>query len=292
MMRAKYEAVRLQSAHVIALDDSVHIQRFFSQPEAYRFSRFRAFNGRTSDWSSLVDAEAFRGRYGDVPTDGQAGCVISHSQVIGAFADGAGSPRDLMIVAEDDALFQPAFETILRRLTRRPGVYDVAVLSDLWSLEPRKHLRRQLMATSQPSIFSSIMRANSTSYRFGRFAGPAYGTGLYLITREGARKYSEYLRQERQGRIGWLADDWTLLRDEMGLDIKILRPSLAFWMEGSSTRPEAALEREARAEEGRSRSEGKRLKARPVGALALRSRLRGIKLAVTAAGEDLKRRKA
>ena len=272
---------------VISLRDSDRREPYFAQDFARRFTVFDAYDARIEDWRRDFDVESFVSVHGSEPTHGQAGCAISHALVIQGFARAAGHPTDLLLVAEDDGLYVDDAEDALRRVLDRPLPFDVVVLADLWSREPRAHLRRALGATSQLSFLARVIRTPHTTYRLGRFAGPPYSTGLYLITRGGARKLDEYLCSSALGQPRDLADDWARFRREAGLDVAVLRPSLAAWMDGSTTRDDSVIvaERLTTAPEG-SETLHSWLRTH----IAVRSRMRALALACRATVDDLRRR--
>lgn|GEM_PF-965868 len=273
----------VERAVVISLVDSERREIFRRQPGATRFTFWDAVNGRTEDCSPWFDIKASVDRTGITPTPGFLGCASSHLQVVQEFARTEGPDNAVMVVAEDDVLFRPETATLLSWVIGLRRSFDVAVLSDHWAKEERAHFRRLLTATSQLSALSVRRRVAGKMYTFGRFSGPAWSAGLYVVTRRGARRYTAGI-ESNGGRQDTAADDWKRFRDRWGLDVHVLRPGVVDFMGGSMTRPEEALESEERAVASAApTSRLDRLRT----ALALRSRLAAARLLVEATRRDL-----
>ncbi len=108
-----------------------------------------------------MSSPSFRSMASNPPTDRRA--APPAMRVIQEFARAAGDPADLLLVAEDDGLYVDDADDALRRVLDRPLPFDVVVLADLWSREPRAHLRRALGATSQLSLFAPVIRTPRTT---------------------------------------------------------------------------------------------------------------------------------
>lgn len=275
-------------AVVISLPGSNRRPGFLAQPLAGAFEVAEAFRGSTQDWGPYFDAGRFAERYGRPPLPGQIGCAVSHAQVIRQFAVESGEETDLLLVAEDDARFTVDFPLVLRALASAPLPYDVVVLADGWGIHPRLHVRRMFMGMSQLSLLSRVIRGGERSYRVGRLAGQGDCTGLYLFTRRGARLFDAFVRSLPDGKLDFVSDAWSLFRDEAGLDVAFLRPSLVTFAGVSSVRPPDVLAREA---EEDAVAPPRTFRTRVSERVAVRSRLRASKLAVRATVEDLRFRR-
>ena len=277
----------LSRAVVISLPGSDRRPGFFAQPLGEIFEVFDAFHGATEDWSPYFDAERFERHYLRRPEPAEIGCAISHAWVIREFAAGSGSDSDLLLVAEDDARFTEDFPVVLRAVMAWRAKNDVMVLGDGWTRNPRLRVRRQIMASSQVSLLSRLVRSGRRLYRLGRYAGHGDCAGLYLLTRGGARKFDAYVRDLPGEKLQRVADAWSEFREEAGLDVALLRPSLATWSGGSTIRPPEVVASEE-AEEAA--APGLHLRDRLALRIAVRSRLRGVKLAVWATVDDVRHR--
>ncbi|GAA4508822.1 glycosyltransferase family 25 protein [Brevibacterium yomogidense] len=207
---------RIVESHVVALEDSHRIDGFFAQPGTSCFLRFRAVDGRVGEGLELFDSALFEDRYGRSPLPGEMGCALSHFKIIKRFANSCGRDSDLALVAEDDARFTPgALEVISTVAARVENVGFVVLANDF---------------PTQLSLFSRIVgRTGLRAYRVGHNWGNVWCTGLYLVSRGAARQYMA----STPGRVSWVADHYSHFRREMGINVKVLRPSLVSW-EGES----------------------------------------------------------
>ncbi|WP_112234569.1 glycosyltransferase family 25 protein [Kocuria sp. BT304] len=267
----------LSRAVVVSLADSDRRPGFFAQPLGEIFEVFDAFHGATQDWTPYFDAERFAGNYLRPPAPAEIGCAISHARVIRAFAAETGDDADLLLVAEDDARFTADLPCALRAVTEGPLPHDVVVLTDGLSLDPALHRRRFLTSISQLSLLSRTVSGPERRHRIGRFAGQGDCSGLYLMTRGGARKFDDYVRALPEGKLQRVANVWPDLRDEGGVDVALVRPSLVRWSGGSTIRA---------SEDGPAARREAPLPPSLRDRIAVRSRLRGAGPALRATVED------
>lgn len=274
---------RLEHREVISLERGERRNVFLQQELGREFHVFDAFDGSARDPSEHFDLQRFATQYGSPPSRGQAGCAISHWQVVESFARSHGPLHGMMLVAEDDVQFITDTSRVIEKILT-DGSFDVAVLANPGPTNPQLAFQRMLMTGSQLSLLSRVILTPHALYRLGRFDGNPYCAALYVITRAGARKLVAGIGKDG-GRPWTLADDWPLFRERYGLDIKVLRPGLATYQGGSTTRTEesAALDTSASAERP---SLSENLKTR----IAARSRLRASILALKATRLDMSHR--
>ncbi len=224
---------RISSRRVISLAGSPRREVFFRQEAARGFEVFDAFDGRSGAGRDRFDAEYFQRRYGRPPEGGEIGCALSHAALWAAFGYAAGDDDDLMLVAEDDAVFSSAFPGVVRRVARR--VVDFAVLAQpgedprdnpFWSLD-RDLIHLSLFARP-------VGWPWRWSHRLGAYEGPLCCAGLYLVSRRTARRLVEAIPAEGQG---WPADDYAEWEERAGLAVHLLRPTIAGWLGGSEINP-------------------------------------------------------
>lgn len=187
-----------------------------------------AFDGRTGSGQELVDAQGFRRRYGRSAEGGEVGCLLSHMAVLKEFAGSAGDTDDLLLVAEDDAVFGENFERVLTRIEHRAR-FDFALLAFPHESEGERGWDAPTRDWAHMSAIAMPVGPyhRPCSYRIGRYWGGLWGAGLYLVSREGARKLT---RRAEENRPDWVADDFEAWHRSAGLDVQFLRPNLCGWI--------------------------------------------------------------
>lgn len=198
--------------------------------------------------------------------------------MVSEFAERPGGLDDWLLVSEDDTEFLPGTESILSAAASRGKGFDAIVLSDGWSRSRRKHLRRMVQAMRQLSLLAIPLGWQSGHLiRIGRYSGVAWSTGLYLISRRGARKLVQFVLSSG-GQCYWTADDWGRFRAEARLDVALASPSIALSEGVSTTAPNMQVaDVDSRVP----------LKDRVLTLLAIRTRLRATRLALNATLFDI-----
>lgn len=220
---------RIAERLVISLPGSPRQEKFFAQPEARRFTLFPAFDGRTGGGLDRFDPEAFEHRYGHQPKGGEVGAAISHLEAARSFATAEGDKDDLLLVAEDDAVFAPEFDAVVKKLCERTD-FDFILLA-----HPCEDLSSEWISAVRDwipmSLFAQPVGAPGSRWKFrvGPTPGTLAGTGLYLMTREASRKLVAFA--DASPRLSWVADDYESWHKPAGLRrILVLRPNLCDWL--------------------------------------------------------------
>lgn len=209
---------------VISLKGSPRLKGFFDQDPAASFVVFDAVDTRDGTLPPEFDMQAFTRRYDRAPLPGEVGCVLSHLAVMREFVKTAND-RDLLIVAEDDALLSPHFDTDLPAVIRLSTHADIVVLANSMSTMDGPYFDRGLnWLTVSP--LGSVMFRLFPRPRWRRIslveAQADLGTICYVVSARGARSL---LLRASQG-VSWVADDYRLPR-ELGLRTYHVRPYLA-----------------------------------------------------------------
>lgn len=225
-------AKKLVSRRVISLEGSPRTERFFAQPAAAGFELFSAVVGTKALANGEYDTAAFEKRYKRVPKPGEAGCTLSHMELIRGFAEADGAPADWLLVAEDDVVFHPDFEEVLENVCEKAARFDIVHLASPFegfskiadALQPYR---------TQISLFSSWVgpKPFPAKFRIGPYSDLLYGTGLYLISRAGCQHYCDFAA--KFPKPFWQADDYSLFEGQSELSIGVLRPNLCSWSGGS-----------------------------------------------------------
>lgn len=218
---------------VIALDDSTRLPAFFARPGAEQFVVQPAVDARRGEGADEFAVNAYRQQFGTDPGTTEMAIAASHYRVLRAFAEEDGAPTDVLAVAEDDALLSSDYERITARIVRAGLVRGVVVLAHPRSDAGTSHVSGYSEYTVQLSLGARVVgRTGPHAYRVGHYVGVLWGTGLYLVSRDGARQHVGAVH--RHGGIPWLADDWGYIGRLADLDVRFLRPNLAGWI-GDST---------------------------------------------------------
>lgn len=199
---------------------------------------FDAIDNRSGSVTERFDVERFRDFFQRDPRPGEIGCTLSHMGVMRSFAEETGADCDLLLVAEDDARFVDGFESVIAPLARHAPSTSLVVLADPYGPAGRRD--RSVGSKSehfvQVSLFARRFRcpAQGGVVTMGRWSAGLTGTGLYLVTRSAARGIARSLDEEFGGRPWWAADYHGFYRDDLGIDVLVVRPNLADW-EGESS---------------------------------------------------------
>lgn len=219
---------------VIALPGSKRLPGFLDSPTSMGFEVFDAVDGRASNPLPIIDYEGFKTNFEREILPGEAGCSVSHYRVLQEFAEDEGSDDDWILVAEDDARPVADLDRYMERiLAANKRRFNYIILATPWDGVGYRRLKSLGAREAQPSLLASWVGELPWPwrFRFGSFHGDAYGAGLYLTTREIARRY---VAAADTHRIAWPADAYQCWPPEVGLHIGLTVPNLASW-EGSTT---------------------------------------------------------
>lgn len=222
---------RIVRKRVIALPGSPRVQGFHAQPEAAGFITSWGFDGRAEDTGPCFDQERSVRHYSQDTVSsahllpGQIGCAVSHYRLLREFAQQPGPGDELMLVSEDDVRFSPSFRPILEKILRQEEGLELGLLcesdgsADATPFSSYSRRDMQLSLLARP-----VGPRRPFSHRFGVYGGRIWSTGLYLVSRDAARRITALATAE--GRIWWLADDYQLFERQAGVRARALRPGV------------------------------------------------------------------
>lgn len=212
--------------YLISLEKDQHRRElFFNQPDSADFQIFSAFNTMNESEENLnkrFDFARFLQKYGRNVTKGEVGCTLSHLGVYRLIADDVAIADDeFALVCEDDALFNTDFNANLAALLAVNPTADMVLVGQSKIAE----FNHAELALTYPTTFGFLQKkignGFSLSYPYKNYYA---GTVAYLIRKSAVKR----LLSECQPELPyWLADDFILFGDKMGLDIQIVRPLMA-----------------------------------------------------------------
>ncbi|WP_071893904.1 glycosyltransferase family 25 protein [Neomicrococcus aestuarii] len=274
---------------VIALNDSPRIAAFLEQNSANSFEVFDAFDGRNGQGATEFDLSRAAEITGRPLVGGEIGCAISHFRLMKQFSLETGADSDLMLIAEDDARFERDFEETLERILTRVRPIDLIVLSEAWG---GVNFGSSISIFRNPTAWLGSMSflakpvgplLNSYKHRVGHVKDYVWGAGLYLVSREAARRIVSL--SDSSARSHWLSDAYHYFAPRSGIDVLVCRPGLASW-EGESSikgrRIEAKLENGSK--QNKLQDLARFVKAR----VALKTRVGRVRGSLTATRRDLR----
>lgn len=222
---------------VLGFPNGERLRGFFRAEKSRGFEVFPAVNGKEGEADPFFDEGHFFKRMGRQSNPGERGCAVSHYKILRQFSSETGEGHDLMLVVEDDVNLPINFERALQSILTRVKVRDFVQLSAAfvertwWRelIDPRIE-SPQLSLTSPAFLTLSPPRI----WRVGRYVGKVWGTGAYLVTRQGAQRFVEAVNQKHGGKVGWVADDYDLFKYSWGLEVLHSSPSLVSSYRGES----------------------------------------------------------
>lgn len=209
--------------YLISLEkDHQRRELFFSQPNTADFEVFFAVNSMEKseeELHSLFDFTQFQQRYQRSPARGEVGCTLSHIEIYRKIlADERVKESDYALICEDDALFCDDFQAKLEGLLPYCdadfiwiGQSKIADFNDS-ELEINYPVTSSLLAKKIPN--SNLIYSLPYKPYFA-------GTVAYLIRKQAVRKLLNSAKIPF-----WLADDYILFQENMGLIAKAVRPLL------------------------------------------------------------------
>ncbi|QNV37347.1 glycosyltransferase family 25 protein [Rothia terrae] len=232
---------KIVSKKVISLSDSSRIETFFLQKDAQDFLIYSAVDGR-SDIKTInkyFDKLGFENLWKYKIPNSHAACAISHYLIIRDFAQSEGDDSDLLLVAEDDAVFTPRFRDVLGRIEDEKKPIDLLILAEGYGEGEKPKYLGPLASEIALSWNSRKWIIRGKIFRAGEYWGTVYGAGLYLISRVAAKKYVKFV--ENQKKVRWPSDWYHYWADKSGIRKEILRPGVAQWKGESSLGHETSI---------------------------------------------------
>ncbi len=127
------------------------------------FERISAIDGkqRWEELSGSVDIDAFERNVGRHVMPGEIGCYHSH---LLAWRHLLASPQDVMLVLEDDVVFDSTFNSVVTAALAQKHNWDLLKLNKIRAKQP-------------------VHRLRFGAHRLCAYLGPFTGMGAYLISR-------------------------------------------------------------------------------------------------------------
>lgn len=223
--------------YVISLEGSSRIDGFKKQKGAENFKIFDAIDGKYYSGQDF-NRNGFRNLYGFDASDPVVGCAVSHYLVMRDFILNSSDDSDLLLVAEDDAIFSKNFEEVVEGVVKDISGLQVALLATPFSSADKKNFFSDDEYWFQQSL---IGKKYLNKYKLARYDGTVWGAGLYVMTRDAACNYIKFV--ERCSGIHWVADAWDYFKDPANLDILVVKPSLASWVGDSGIQAHGFIEK-------------------------------------------------
>lgn len=218
---------RIVEKRVISLKNSSRQKTFFEQEEAAEFTLFNAYDGRLGEGYEYFNQEGFSNLHlGGKALPGEIGCAVSHYKLLEEFALSPGNPQDFLMVAEDDVKFLPEFSATLDNILGLKLDADIVILSSARGEGGIRNIASNSEWEFQQSLFSKSVGKSwcDHTYRLGTYSGTVWGSGLYIIRREAAKSYIDFVT--RCGGIHWYADAWGYFKHPAQLEIQVVRPPM------------------------------------------------------------------
>lgn len=209
--------------YLISLDrDHERRKLFFSQPDTSDFYLFSAINTMQETeeaLEALFDVKSFEQRYGRKATKGEIGCTLSHLAIYQKIlADESIKDEDYALVCEDDALFSHHFQTKLTALL--PYCDTDFIWIGQSKIADFNDGELELNYPIGPRFLSQ--KIVDTELLYGLPYKPYFaGTVAYLVRKQAVKKILSFAKLPF-----WLADDYVLFQEEMGLVATTVRPLL------------------------------------------------------------------
>lgn len=193
---------------------------FFSQAGSQDFEVFNAINTMSDAEEKLskrFDFAHFLQKYQRTVTKGEIGCSLSHLAVYHQIAeDNSLKDEDYCLICEDDALFHPSFQQGLEALLAKPNQADIIWLGQS-KIADFNHWELEI---NYPTALTNKLNGSgfSIGYPYKNYYA---GTVAYLIRKSAAKVF---IQASKSSLPYWLADDFILFGEKLGLDIQLIRP--------------------------------------------------------------------
>jgi glycosyl transferase family 25 len=163
-------------AYIINLDRAKDRWSFVEQAFAhtqFELCRISAVDGKALPQPHPDYPEELYHRFHGRPTSpGATGCYLSHLKALEAFL---ATSDEHALVAEDDVLLGPDFESALGEAMRHAKHWDILRLTGL--------------SNAQPAKVADLSKGYTLNVSFGRLKG----TGAYVVNRKAARRWLDTL---------------------------------------------------------------------------------------------------
>lgn len=210
--------------YLISLDKDFHRRElFFAQNDTQDFIHFPAYNTMDGDENELCkhfDFDLFMQRYSRKVTKGEIGCTLSHLSVYQQIIDSEIGEEEYCLICEDDALFCSNFQFHLNQILEQGNKSDIILVGQS-KINNFSHPDLEWLYPTTFNIFQKKV-VNShfkISYPYKEYYA---GTVAYLIKKSAARRIIQFLKEVKSAY--WLADDFILFKQRLGIDIKVIRP--------------------------------------------------------------------
>lgn len=193
---------------------------FFSQENTADFQIFSAINTMAESEDELnkrFDLPLFLQKYGRAVTKGEIGCTLSHLSVYHLIAnDTSIDDNGYCLICEDDALLHSDFQVALDALIAHHISSDIILLGQSKIDDFNAYELELNYPTALPKKFG--LKAFGIGYPYKNYYA---GTVAYLIKKSAAKRLIE---AQNAAKPYWLADDFILFGEKLGLDIQVIRP--------------------------------------------------------------------
>ncbi|MDD0823536.1 glycosyltransferase family 25 protein [Mannheimia sp. AT1] len=210
--------------YLISLErDQARRELFFAQPNTSDFNLFSAINTMQETDESLqarFDFNLFEQRYGRKATKGEIGCTLSHLAIYQQIlVDENIKDEDYVLVCEDDALFTDNFQAKLDALL------PYCEADFIWVGQSKiTNFNDSELEINYPIAPSFLCKKiENTNLTYGLPYKPYFaGTVAYLVRKQAVKKLLNFAKLPF-----WLADDYVLFQEQLGLVATAVRPLLA-----------------------------------------------------------------
>lgn len=207
--------------------DSQRRELFFSQPETSDFVVFTAINTMNlsdDELANKFNPEKFKKSYHRAVTKGEIGCTLSHLTIYEKIINDENiAENEYVLVCEDDVLFADNFQQNLTALLAQNLTADIVLVgqSKIPSFNDKE------LCINYPTTFQFAQKpiADTGYYYSYPYKNYFAGTVAYLIKKSACRRF--VLEMKKTAGVYWLADDFILFGNELGLDILVIRPLMA-----------------------------------------------------------------
>lgn len=210
--------------YLISLEkDKERRELFFSQPDTSDFELFFAINSMEKseeELHELFDFIQFQNHYYRMPARGEVGCTLSHISIYQKIlADNNIDDNDYTLICEDDALFSNNFQADLDKLL--PYCDADFIWIGQSKIADFNDSELEINYPIAPYFLSKKIEKTNLIYSLP-YKPYFAGTVAYLIRKQAVKKLLDFAKLPF-----WLADDYILFQEQVGLTAKAIRPLLA-----------------------------------------------------------------
>lgn len=209
--------------YLISLEkDKERRELFFSQPNTSDFEIFFAINSMEKseeELHELFDFIQFQKHYYRMPARGEVGCTLSHISIYQKIlSDENIKEEDYTLICEDDALFADNFQTKLDKLL--PYCEADFIWIGQSKIADFNDIELEINYPIAPYFLSKKIADANLIYSLP-YKPYFAGTVAYLIRKQAVKKLLNFAKLPF-----WLADDYILFQEQIGLVAKAVRPLL------------------------------------------------------------------